>query len=785
MRNESETRAELIDPHLQQQGWAVVPESRIRREYPITKGRLIGSGKRAMPDKADYILQFNNRNVAVLEAKAEGCYYTEGLAQAKDYATRLNLRYAICTNGVKYYMADLQGKEGDITEVPTPEQLWENLYAVEKKKKPEAFNWEQRFFNVPFETKGGSWELRYYQQNAINKVLKAVANDQKKILITLATGTGKTAVAFQIAWKLFQAKWNINKDGIRSPRILFLADRNILADQAFNAFGAFEEDALKRIKPSEISKKGKVPTNGSIFFTIFQTFMSGEEPNFGQYPKDFFDFIIVDECHRGGANDESTWRAILEYFEPATQLGLTATPKRDVNGDTYKYFGEPVSVYSLKEGINDGFLTPFRVKQIQTNIDEYQFTSDDILVSGEVDAAREYTESDFNRIITIKAREEYRVKEFLKMINQNQKTLVFCATQDHALAVRDLINQHCESKNPNYCQRVTANDGVIGEKHLRDFQDNEKSIPTILTTSQKLSTGVDAPEIRNIILMRPVNSMIEFKQIVGRGTRLFEGKDYFTIYDFVKAYKHFNDPAWDGEPIEPEPKEPRIPLKECSVCSQKPCICPKPDKEPCEMCGYIECRCENQKEIIEVVLSDGKVRQLQSMTTTTFWSPDGKPITATEFLKTLYGSIPDLFHSEEDLKTQWCVPSTRKSLLEKLSEKGFTKEQLLEFQKILKAENSDIYDVLSYVAYQSEILEREQRAAKMREHFAALNANHQEFLEFVLNQYILNGVYELDDEKLGTFLQLKYKTIADAKPILGDLKTIRNNFIEYQKYLYV
>lgn len=784
MRNESETRAELIDPHLQQQGWAVIPESRIRREYPITKGRLIGSGKRAMPDKADYILQFNNRNVAVLEAKAEGCYYTEGLAQAKDYATRLNLRYAICTNGVKYYMADLQGKEGDITEVPTPEQLWEKLYAVEKKKDPEAFNWEQRFFNVPFETKGGSWELRYYQQNAINKVLKAVANDQKKILITLATGTGKTAVAFQIAWKLFQAKWNINKDGIRSPRILFLADRNILADQAFNAFGAFEDDALVRIKPSEISKKGKVPTNGSIFFTIFQTFMSGEEPNFGQYPKDFFDFIIVDECHRGGANDESTWRAILEYFEPATQLGLTATPKRDVNGDTYKYFGEPVSVYSLKEGINDGFLTPFRVKQIQTNIDEYQFTSDDDVISGMVEEGREYTESDFNKIITIKAREEYRVKEFLKMINQNQKTLVFCATQDHALAVRDLINQHCESKNPNYCQRVTANDGEIGEKHLRDFQDNEKTIPTILTTSQKLSTGVDAPEIRNIVLMRPVNSMIEFKQIVGRGTRLFEGKDYFTIYDFVKAYKHFSDPAWDGEPIEPEPKEPRVPLKECTVCGQKPCVCPKPDKEPCEMCGYIDCRCDNQKEIIEVVLSDGKVRQLQSMTTTTFWSPDGKPITATEFLKTLYGSIPDLFNSEEDLKTQWSVPSTRKSLLEKLSEKGFTKEQLSEFQKILHAENSDIYDVLSYVAYQSEILEREQRAAKMREHFKELNANHQEFLEFVLNQYILNGVYELDDEKLGTFLQLKYKTIADAKPILGDLKTIRNNFIEFQKYLY-
>lgn len=785
MRNESETRAELIDPHLQQQGWAVVPESRIRREYPITKGRLLGSGKRAMPDKADYILQFNNRNVAVLEAKAEGCYYTEGLAQAKDYATRLNLRFAICTNGRKYYMADLQGRENDIDEVPTPEELWNKLYKIEKQNNPNSFDWEQKFHKIPFETKGGSWELRYYQQNAINEVLKAVAAERKRILITLATGTGKTAVAFQIVWKLFHAKWNMNKDGIRSPRILFLADRNILADQAFNAFGAFEDDALKRIKPSEIKKEGKVPTNGSIFFTIFQTFMSGEEANFGQYPKDFFDFIIIDECHRGGANDESTWRAILEYFEPATQLGLTATPKRDGNGDTYKYFGEPVYVYSLKEGINDGFLTPFRVKQFQTNIDEYQFTPDDILVTGEIDVAREYTESDFNRIIAIKQREEFRVKEFLKLINQNQKTLVFCATQDHALAVRDLINQHSESKNPNYCQRVTANDGALGEKYLRDFQDNEKTIPTILTTSQKLSTGVDAPEIRNIVLMRPVNSMIEFKQIVGRGTRLFDGKDYFTIYDFVKAYKHFNDPAWDGEPLEPEPKEPGIPLRVCTICGQKPCICPKPEKEPCEKCGYIDCRCENQKEVIEVILSDGKARQLQSIATTSFWSPDGKPISAPEFLKSLYGTVPELFLSEADLKQQWSVPATRKSLLEKLADKGFTREQLAEFQKILKAENSDIYDVLSYVAYQSEMLEREQRAAKMREHFKELNANHQEFLEFVLNQYILNGVYELDDEKLGTFLQLKYKTIADAKPILGDLKTIRNNFIEYQKYLYV
>ena len=322
---------------------------------------------------------------------------------------------------------------------------------------------------------------------------------------------------------------------------------------------------MVRIKPDDIRKKGKVPKNGNLFFTIFQTFMSGQSadgkpaPYFGEYPPDFFDFIVIDECHRGGANDESNWRGILEYFKPAVQLGLTATPKRNENVDTYAYFGDPVYIYSLKDGINDGFLTPFKVKQISTTLDEYVYTSDDSVIEGEVEEGKRYVESDFNKIIEIKEREAKRVRILLDDIGQNEKTIVFCATQDHALAVRDLINQMKTSTDPNYCQRVTANDGELGEQHLRDFQDNEKTIPTILTTSQKLSTGVDARNIRNIVLMRPINSIIEFKQIIGRGTRLYDGKDYFTIYDYVKAHHHFSDPEWDGEPIEPEPQEPKKP----------------------------------------------------------------------------------------------------------------------------------------------------------------------------------------------------------------------------------
>jgi type I restriction enzyme R subunit len=301
------------------------------------------------------------------------------------------------------------------------------------------------------------------------------------------------------------------------------------------------------------------------FLTIFQTFMSGPpvdgkpSPWFGQYPADFFDFIVIDECHRGGANNESTWRGILEYFAPAVQLGLTATPRRNDNIDTYAYFGEPVFTYSLKEGINDGFLTPFRVKQITTTLDDYIYTPDDTVVEGEVQEGRRYSEAEFNRIIEIERRERQRVEILLSQIDPRHKTLVFCATQEHALAIRDLINQLKSNKDPNYCQRVTADDGELGNTWLRAFQDNEKTIPTILTTSQKLSTGVDARNVRNIVLLRPVNSMIEFKQIIGRGTRLYDGKDYFTILDFVKAYQHFSDPEWDGEPPEPQEINQRTP----------------------------------------------------------------------------------------------------------------------------------------------------------------------------------------------------------------------------------
>ncbi len=789
--NEAETRAEYIDPALQAAGWGVVEGSRIRREYPITLGRIEGQGRRGKALTADYVLIYRNTKLAVIEAKAWDQELTEGVAQAKDYAGKLAIRFTYATNGQGIYRIDMkEGIEGETPCYPTPEELWKLTF-------PDEDAWRDRFADVPFEDKGGYFQGRYYQDIAIERVLEAISAEKQRILLTLATGTGKTFIAFQIAWKLFQSRWNLGRQPDRRPRILFLADRNILADQAYNAFSAFPEDAMVRIEPESIRKKGKVPKNGSLFFTIFQTFMSGPpkdgkpSPYFGEYPPDFFDFIVIDECHRGGANDESTWRDILTYFAPAVQLGLTATPKRKDNVDTYKYFGEPVYIYSLKDGINDGFLTPFKIKQISTTLDEYVYTSDDKLIEGEVEVGKRYTEADFNKIIEIKEREAHRVKLFMEQINQNEKTLVFCATQLHALAVRDLINQVKTSKDPNYCQRVTANDGALGEQYLRDFQDNEKTIPTILTTSQKLSTGVDARNIRNIVLMRPINTMIEFKQIIGRGTRLYDGKDYFTIYDFVKAYHHFSDPEWDGEPVEEEPcskcgERPCVcviePPQPCSVCGKQPCACPK---EPCPACGKLVCVCK-KKTKIKVTLADGKARAIQHMMVTTFWHPDGTPMSAQQFMEMLFGKLPEFFKDEAELRALWSAPDTRAKLLHGLAEKGFGIGQLAEMQKIIDAEKSDLFDVLAYVAYAIPKLTREERATNAKGAISLnFNSKQQAFLDFVLSQYVKVGVQELDKEKLSPLLKLKYNNaIADAVADLGKPEEIGKVFTGFQRYLY-
>jgi type I restriction enzyme R subunit len=759
--NEAETRADLIDPQLRASGWGVIDGSKILRERHITAGK-IQTGGRGKPLITDYILTYKNRWLAVIEAKSDEYGVGEGVGQAKNYAGKLSLQFAYAANGKEIYEINMQGGEGVVFRFPTPDELWKRVFS-------ESSEWEQRFNPVPFEDVSGTKPPRYYQEIAVNNALEAIAQNKNRILLTLATGTGKTAIAFHIVWKLYQTRWNLRRDASRRPRVLFLADRNILADQAFSEFvsyAALPEDALVRIKPDAIRKNKRVPTNGSIFFTIFQTFMSGPDdtPYFGEYPKDYFDFIVVDECHRGGANDESQWRDILTYFSPAVQLGLTATPKRDVNVDTYKYFGEPIYVYSLKEGINDGFLTPFKVRRIKTTLDEYVYTSDDTVVEGEIEAGKVYKEADFNRIIEIKERERNRVRLFMNEINQNEKAIVFCATQEHAAAVRDLINQYKKNPDPMYCVRVTANDGLLGEEYLRQFRDNDRTIPTILTTSRKLSTGVDAHNIRSIILMRRINSMIEFKQIIGRGTRLFDNKEYFTIYDFVDAYLHFADDEWDGLPADPVEKPPIS-------------ATPRPPYDPTDA--------PEPKVKVKVRLRDGKEREIQHMASTLFYDPSGKPITAEEFMERLFGKLPDLFKNEDELRRIWSHPATRKAFLQKLADAGFGKEQLSIMQSLINAEKSDLFDVLEYVSFARQPIEREVRVAKAQSKiFTSLSTEQKQFLEFVLSKYIETGVEELDQEKLPELLKLKYFALDDAINLLGTIESIRNMFIGFQQHLY-
>jgi type I restriction enzyme, R subunit len=763
--NESDTRAQFIDPALERAGWV---GTSVKRELQITAGRILGGGKKAAPLKADYFLQYEGRRLAVIEAKRFDSNYTEGHAQAIQYATKLGLPFAFATNGRQIRFIDLRtGVETDISEYPTPQELIASLNETTNE-------WLKKFERFPYENKYG--DVRYYQSIAVEKALTAISKGEKRILLTLATGTGKTRIAFQIAWKLFHTKWNL-KNADRQPRILFLADRNVLADQAFNEFSSFPEDALVRIKPSEVSKKGRVPTNGSIFFTIFQSFMTASPSgnsdfNFGDYPQDFFDLIIIDECHRGGSRDESSWRGILDYFEPAVKIGLTATPKRKDNVDTYAYFGEPKFVYSLKSGINDGYLTPFRVRKYQGTMDSYVWTSDDKVIEGAVESGKEYESKEFNVSIEIREREKHRVREFMKNMNPNEKTIVFCASQNHALVIRDIINELKESASPQYCVRVTADDGALGDQYLEAFRDNEKTIPTILTTSQKLSTGVDARNIRNIVILRPVNTMIEFKQIIGRGTRLYEGKDFFTIHDFENASALFYDPDWDGEPVDPTPHEPKEPPKKNLS-----------GKEATDGTDIPIAR----REMVRIKLADGKERQLQSISSTMFYSVDGKPMSLVEFIQSLYNTLalPEFFKDEAELRALWSVPDTRQRLLQRLESAGFSKADLIEIQTLIDAKDSDLFDVLEYIRFALAPITRKERSELSINKLSELTENQKLFIEFLADQYQARGVDELEESRLERLLEAKYSNVIDGIRVLGGVEAVRNLFLSFQSNLYL
>lgn len=806
--NETETRRKKIDPALYDVGWERVPESVIlteQRAYQITPGHVSALPQNRHPKKADYVLEYRGRKLAIIEAKSDELDVSAGVDQAKQYAEMMQIRFTYACNGDEIWGIDMGVKdekgnyiipstEDYVDKFPSPKELWAMTY-------PEVDPWRDKFNLCPF-NRGGGRTVRYYQENAVNDVLNAIAKGKKRILLTMATGTGKTYTAFQICWKLYETGWN-TKGVEKKPRILFISDRNILANQAKNDFEQFPEDAMERITAERLNKKkgdgalnDKLPTARDLYFTIFQTVMGDDEsghPYYKQWAPNFFDLIIIDECHRGGANDESEWRQLMEYFEPAVQLGMTATPRRKVNANTYLYFGEPVYTYSLKQGIEDGFLTPFRVKISESNIDTYQYQEGDDVEEG-IDKNKVYTEQDFYRgNIEMKQRDEHRVKEFLDhMESPDDKTIIFCAIQKHAMIVRDLVNKHKKVPDSNYCMRVTADDGDEGDETLKLFQNNDYLRPTILTTSQKLSTGVDARNVRNIVLMRPVNNMVEFKQILGRGTRLFDDKYYFTIYDFVGAYKKFEDPDWDL----PESYCPicgnnpctckKQPPKPCPKCGKIPCECPPPPPpEPCPICGHLPCTCPGPKKKVKV-----KLGHLREITLFTEWHDriqfGDELITIEEYIKRLFGRLPEFFENDEDLREKWSQPETRQQLLEVLEQSGFQEDKLEMVRKFMGYEKCDMLDVLEFLAYNTTPIERKKRAEILKvAELKKLNQQQMEFVNFVLDLYVKHGFKELDNDKLGTLLEMKYHSLTDAMQKLG-LKPdeMRTFFLGMQQELY-
>ncbi|RUO39424.1 DEAD/DEAH box helicase [Pseudidiomarina aestuarii] len=751
MQSEADTRASYIDPALAAADWK--PANVIREHY-FTDGRKLAGGVRGRRCFVDYLLHKDNRYLAIVEAKKESEHPTKGLQQAIDYANKLLVRFVYSSNGKQTYEFDLETGKGEYVEFyPTPEEL-------EKRYAGKNSNLGQELRNVPFHLEG-AMQPRYYQELAVHAATDAIGQGKSRVLLTLATGTGKTFIAFQIVHKLFQSRWNKDDPGSRRPRILFLADRNILADQAINTFNPYEKDLIK-INGEEVRKRsGVVPTNAHIFFAIYQAIAEREniEGYYKSYPSDFFDLIMIDECHRGSANEEGSWRAILDHFSSAVHVGLTATPKREANVDTYDYFGKPAFEYSLKEGINDGFLTPYRVKRIRTNLDELVLTKDDQILEGE-SGQDVYEVKDYDRKITVDDRTDLVAKAIVDHIKPLDKTIVFCEDQNHALTIRDMINQYKKIRDPHYCVRVTSDEGKVGRELLEKFQDNDKDIPTILTSSQMLTTGVDARNVRNVVLDRTVGSMVEFKQIVGRGTRVFDGKDYFTIIDFRGATNKFYDKDWDGEPEAPEPNEAR-----------EPTPTPYPPSEADDSGNTSDTERKEPKTRLKVKL--GKHREIKVIDVETrYIDENGKPLTVQEFVERLINQLPGLFKSADELRRTWSDPDERETLLAKLVQAGFDKEQLTALRRMFEAEDCDIFDLLAFLAFEQPMETRKARADNLRTNRAFFSQYQhekaQKFLHFVLNRYEKSGSTELSRERLPALIELSgLGTTKDASKAFG------------------
>jgi type I restriction enzyme R subunit len=771
--SERDICTKYISPAVKRAGWDEMMQ--MREEVSFTKGRIIVRGKlvtRGKAKRADYILYYKpNIPIAIIEAKDNNCSIGDGMQQALEYAVTLDIPFVFSSNGDGFVFHDRTGlsEEQEATlrleEFPSPDDLWDT-YRRWKGLSPEA---EQIVLQDYFDDGSGK-APRYYQTSAINASIEAIAKGQDRILLVMATGTGKTYTAFQIIWRLWKAG--------RKKRILFLADRNVLIDQTmvndFRPFGAAMaklSTGSKTIERSDgtdveltlaLDKKRRIDTAYEVYLGLYQAITGPEERQklFREFSPGFFDLIVIDECHRGSAAEDSAWREILEYFSGATQVGLTATPKETKYISNIDYFGQPVYSYSLKEGIRDGFLAPYKVIKVHIDIDVegYRPQKGQTDRDGDEIEDRIYNTKDFDRTLVLDERTKIvakKVSDFLKESGDRlQKTIVFCVDEEHAARMRQaLINENKDlcSKNHRYVMRITGSD-TDGQAQLGNFIDPEAPYPVIVTTSRLLSTGVDAQTCRLIVLDRAVGSMTEFKQIVGRGTRVHEDtkKFYFTLMDFRGATDHFADPNFDGEPVqiyEPGEDDPITPPEEL----------PSPiddtdEPVPAEP-GSDETIVDGEPP--DITITDGPERRrkiyVDGVRATViaerveYLDENGKLITESlrDFTKK---ALKRRFVSLDQFLKRWKSAERKQAIIEELEQEGLS----LEFLAEEVGKDLDAFDLICHIAFDQPPLTRRERADNVRKRdvFTKYGDQARAVLEALLQKYQDQGVLNLDDPKV-------------------------------------
>jgi type I restriction enzyme R subunit len=779
---EADTCRKYVLPKLYAAGWT---DEQISEQKSFTDGRIVVTGDkvRRLPQKrADYILRYRRDfPIAVVEAKSVYANPGDGLQQAKDYAQILGFRFAYATNGHGIVEHDfLTGRDNDIDSFPTADELWGRLRASEDINDATA----ERVLAPYYHLSGKS--PRYYQEIAINRTVQAILQGKHRVLLTLATGTGKTVIAFQICYKLWNSRWNRTGEH-RRPRILYLADRNILVDdpkdKIFTPFG----DARWKIE-------GQAKKSREMYFATYQAIARDERrPGlYREFPRDFFDLVIVDECHRGSARDESNWREILEYFEPAFQVGMTATPLRQDNRDTYSYFGNPLYTYSLKQGIEDGFLAPYRVHRIVSTVDAagWRPTKGELDRYGREIPDGEYGTKDFEHLVALRARTEAIAKnlsDFMKNTDRFGKTIVFCVDQEHAEEMRKALN-NCNADlvkdHPDYVARIVSDEGKIGRGFLDRFTELETLVPTIVTTSQMLTTGVDVPTCKNVVLVRVINSMTDFKQIIGRGTRVRDdyGKLYFNILDYTgSATRLFADPDFDGEPalVSEEKMDESGKQIEATVVEEQVIEEPKEiDRSP------IDWTEQGTKPPQKFYVDRGTVEIAAHLVYEL--DENGKQLRVVKFTDYTADNVRDMYPSAAVLRSKWSSAEERAEIIKALGDRGISFEKLAQ---VANQPDADPFDLLCHVAFNAPLRTRRERAEMLRrektDFFTQYTLGACEVLNTMLEKYVEYGTAQFQIPEILKVPPISERgTIPQIAALFGGAERMRVAVNEMQSLLY-